>query len=1561
MNPTPPTTDYQAELAGLPLEEQEAYIRSWKTYLQDLPRPAYMHQLTTLTRQFGPEFASMVIQPEPVMKAAEPPPIGEVPAQELEQKLSWYQKPFAWAAEQPVLKPAIAGLEMYQNKYITPAAMIAASPFSPKLRAELGGRMPFSIPEEERKEIWSESDMPWLLKTGAELAVDPLMYFGWGIAPKAMRMAQKAGLTTLAKAIKPAATLEEAYIKASAVPIKALGKQLKKIPAIQLGVVGGKQRTIGALFQESARSKVANEPLHVFDLMRNMDAAGGQLGKPLSTTIQDLRMGMVDPAIAGTITNPKQKEVLARLIQNKDVLDLDVIARVIDSFPERAAVALARKETALLAKELGRTVSAKQLGAIAMSKDMYGVWKRTVLSTPWYVMQNVVENFIRPVMVGVNPLKDMNSIVASPIFKRWPIDMQRRALTFAQRWNQQIPENLQWARSVSTGGLTESMSGALALGKKWPTLTAGATLDEQAMLRTFDHMYQSFDRELMAKTSAKTANALIEMEGLWGNAIRDATQGFAPAMTSGQRMAIAKASSVVSDLGATVRSSYPKPPGLTSKDIDIILKVDDLSKLEGQSVMTTSLEVSGKPVDIFVTDGKRVLVTEQISPQMARFTETPKAMGGKKLTLLKETKAALMPTIEPELLEHLKQLSISGSADDVLAAFGEVQRNKTMIIARAVTQAEKGLPDAIRSGIREELPRLWARNDIHGIESLFKKYEVSLPQQIQSYQKQALLQRLSHYKKLVKQQVPQKYQPLYNQLLNRFKYERVADREARLTAAKTLSAFESAMFDANKESMREMESLILGNVIAESIATKDYGKIATYMAIHDQITQSAFSAGDALTTKTFALADVVRFGKNPKVVQQHWDEYIMYIQSEFPDQAAILQAATPDNDLLWATRRAIQDRRWFKVSQDELIAMQMDPNKIPRVVGKDGKLLTMEDYLGKQKAALAGWKDRAVKSFSKRHEAPTAKNQILDRLRDETVRIKEGVSLQELKIQNEAMDLAQEVAYDTFGNYGVRTNLDDIMQGIGMPFWFFPSRSIPFYVRQAMQKPRLGVELMTLQGQAEESNTPTRLFGSINIPGTDYYYNPLAASMLWQLAGQYDWTPGHLGGLEQGQLQMQQKLGMSMGPQWQIAQALVSRLLVKHGQDPVIVGEPKYIVPQHRWLEAVEGMDLPGISQIAGIVSEPFDAYLRAVYGTEVAEWQKRDVEKYLVDMGVNPQTATEEEIQTAWKKYWTRQLLSIPGGVVKELTPIEKARFDAYGEKAKELGFTREQAAGLRRAGESPWTGLRQDQLEVLFADIPAQKLWRYIRPVGLTSQSRPIWEDYIQLKIERETLRGDPENPAKGSRIYKEMELDKALLSGRISPREWKSLYRQNYADYVSRVEQAKADYPLAPQTNEDWEAYRKLLGWDEPVRHPDDIKLDEYYDVMDSSHFENDLGEFDYDAYRRAEQQFFVGLSQSTVDYIKARKARYKTPLRAAYGRDMEKVQPYYDLQDAILGQYPPELTELIEYALRVPDPAIQRAIMMSDPQTLIIMRRIRLAKAQLRFRNPEIDHILRYWSS
>jgi hypothetical protein len=1522
--------NYKAELDKLSSADREAYLTRWQNHLAKLPQPAYVATLTRLTKQFGPEFTSELVQPTQDVREPAPAPKATAPVIEPPEP-AWWQKPIVWAAEQPALKPIFQGLETYQQKYITPAAMNVAQLASPQLRRELAGRQPFDIPEAERTKIWEEKvKLPWIAKTGAELLVDPLMYIGWGIPGALERGATKAGMKTVAKAIHPITSIEEAYIRAAALPIKGAAKVIKKtVPAIVPDIA--ELRATGRLvlrkpLEESARSIVNNLPTHTYDALHSLNKAGEITGKPFSQILEDFRMGIPDTELLKTVTNTNQQRAIKYLQQNANKLDLDTIIKIADKHPDTAASVIGWKQVGLVAKELGLPEVKLATGITGsvqkMANKLYSLWKRTVLQTPYYVLQNTVENPIREIMTGVSPIWDITDFAKLAAFSEHPMDIQRRVISLADRWNKTMPEHVSspFARTPATGGITEAVAGAVAIGKSMPASTVAAYMDDTAIVNTYFNMYNRYVKALMEKTSPETAKALVEIKGLY-SALRPPTTAAEVAEKYGLRYdgQIAGEAHQFSLLEA---APYNLPSGETKLGA-ITFSVDNISD-----------------------------VPKELAKQLKKFGITDRVIPP-------------IIDIEPKLLEHLEQVAITGTADDVIKAFAEIQRNKTLTIARAMNSLEKGLPDVVRSKIKAELPRLWAKNDINGINRLFEELRRTMPSRIETYQKQVMVQRLRSYRDLLRTSVPRKYQPFVTKVLNSFKLSRVSEAEARIASSKSLSEFQQAMFKASQESRRELEALAEATMLTEAIARNVDNKVLeAWYFTSEQINRNAFKVGEELVDRTFAVSDVLRYAKDPAKIQSAWDNYIMGIQSEFPEIAESLRAITaPDADTLWSAYRSIQERRWFNVGQEKLRAMGVDFNQFPRVIGADGKLLTQEDFLQSQLKALKGWEDRVISAWDKRHITPTTKNQLLDTLREQTIAAKESIALQERTIQNQARDLALGTTYSTFGNYATRTNLDEFMTGIGAPFWFFPSRSIPFYMTQMMQKPRLGVELVNMQKEVNESDQPARLFGTIQIPGTNYWYNPIQSTMLWQLADQRNFVPAGMGGLEQGDNWLRNNLAISLGPQWKIATALVERMMGRQLGETPLTAEPSALIPQQRWLDAVAGLRLPVISPAVGLLNEPFDMYLRGVYGDSVAEWSKREVEKTIVDMGYNPQTASKEVIQKAWEKYYIRQLLSIPGGAVKEMTPTEMARFEAINQKASELGLTKQQRVTLRELGESPFTGMRQDQLEAMYEDIPASKLWRYIRPYGLTAKSRPIWEDYIQLKLGRETLLygSDINNPTKGSRIYNEQQFDKALRSSRISPREWKSLYRQNYAEYISKVEQLEADYKLAPKTDQDWEAYREMLGWDEPVRHPDDIKLDEYYETMDSSNFENDIGEFDYDAYKKAEQQFFAGLPQETIDYIKARKDRYKTPLRAAYSRDMEKVQPYYSLQDAILSQYPPQIALLIEYASTVPDPAIQKALMAGNPQALIAMRRVRLAKSQFRLKYPDIDRILRYWSS
>ena len=1765
----PQQSDIMGALGRLPDAEREKYLSTYQEYLGKLPQSAYNSALTRLTNQYGPEFASAVAGP--VIDVRKPVAVPEPQVRDITKPPTAYENPIPWLAEQPLIKPFadMAGGLMqqpilktiseqplvkpivdlygkYENSWIKPAAMGVGQVFSSDLREGLQGRSPFDVSPEERSAMWEENQqIPWIARTALEMGVDPISYVGWGIPGMAEKAALKGGQKALAAGIHALGTVpEELFTQAANLPVKMAGQALKslpvKVPQVSLSEFGATGKFFtgkwGKPFDESARTIAGNTGTHAFDALSGLERAGAEKGKPFSQILEDLRMGIPDQELIGTIKNPLQQRALGHLQENIGKLNMDSWIKFADRHPIETQVGISTELKRLVAQQLGVAADKKATGMIGLAQRLYNWWRPMVLQTPYYVMQNLVENNVRQILDGISPIFDITDFAKLSNLAEHPIDIQRKIISLRDRWMNKMPEaGSILAKTPSSGNITDALTGHLSRGHTMPATTIASYLDDVAMVNTYFNKYNSHVKMLMEKSSPETAKALSDIQAL------------------------------VADL-------------------------------------------TGK--------------------------------------------------VEPQLAEHLGNLAVGGTTDDFVRAMAEVQSNKTLTIARPMNDLEKGIPMAIQDKIKYDLPRLWARNDLRGITNLFEELKRTLPQRIESYQKQKMLSSMKEYRDLSKTNMPANTRTLLTKAINSFKANRIREAEQAAKSHHSLSAFQQAMFDAHVASRRELEDmaevLMVDKALRGSITPEE---LTSWYNTSRAINDGAFGAGKELVDRTFQTADTIRFAKDPTKVQSAWDNYIRNIQSDFPEIAEGLKAIAPNNDDLWHAYRQVQERRWFNVGQEKLTAMGLDYNDIAKVAGADGKILTQEDFLSEQLKALKGWEDRVVDAWDNRHNVgvPSAandlkglqaelgalipnnteykgvqinytinkngfeidvikannqkagagtkvlqeindmadkygvpvkvhaqplagnlpakpvkpvvhpayedatlrakiekldtlqnapieeydklkdeilaelenkgaikneakpiaekirgkdrpnslhaqkdldslqgkgydtsdaedalsdyqgiersdysdaeefsdaraeawdefldkldeieptdtweeqlakvnkdfkdydtaelaynkaassgstmtqeqleawytkqgfkpvgkstagiatvmerpakvgltKNQILDDFREKVIAAKESVAIQSKTIHNQASNTALNVTYGTYGNYAQRTNLDEFMTGMGAPFWFFPSRSIPYYTTQLIKHPGLGIETLSMQKEANESANPSRLFGAINIPGTDYWYNPLQSSMWWQLTNPMSksFNAAGAGGLEQGDNFLRNQLGVSLGPQWKIASSIVERVVANQTGQTALTAEPQAIIPQQRWLQAVAGLKLPQfgvagqlISGAADTLNQPFDAYLRAVYGDTVAEYAKREVEKTIVDMGFNPQTASPEVIKAAWDKYYTRQLWGIPGGAVKEMNPTEQARFQAMNQKAKDMGLNKEQRTTYRDLNESPFTGLRQDQLEAVYKDIPAAKLWRYIRPSGLTTESRPIWEDYIKLKLEREKLLygTDPNKPDKGSRLYTEQAIDRSLRTGKITPREWKALYRQNYDEYINKVDEATGIYKKAPQTDADWEAYRKMLGWDTPVRHPDDIKLDEYYKELDSSKFTDEIGSFDYNKYRDAEQKFLSTVTPEQAAYIQSRKDRYKTPLRATYSNDMVLAQPYYDIQDQVLAQYPPDIKQLIEYAQQF-SPVIQKAYLARSPQALLALRKARLMRDQYRTQHPNIDRILRYWNS
>jgi hypothetical protein len=1662
----------------------DADLAEWKSMYANAPPPVKQIVLSNAVRRFGNTFAQSMLTPD----------VGEIPEVAPTEKpnllgtttpkphVPWYAKPVVEASEHiPGAKQGLGALSWYQQNVVEPTAMTVAGAVQKFIPGEQGiekslrennATLPWQIPTAQRHEAWEETKLPWGVHTGMELAFDPTSYIGWGIPGAISKAAGKAGMSTVAEVAGKFATAEGMYNKVAGYPFELVGKAGKKIPGVTLEYSKGKLLHIPAPFQESIKSRMANEGLRTYDLMSNLTKAGMILEKTPSQILDDIRvLGRLDPMLEKTITNPEQKLLLQRLIKYKDKTPLAMFAATADRLPEITFRALGNYMTGHMGVELGVYAVKPLRGVIGFGNTMYNGWKHTVLFTPFYVVQQMVENPLRLMLTSHNPVSEWGEFAVTGKITEamklrledMPMEMRMRALSFMDRWKQRIPEYAPKGvlnKELSSGGLTDATLGSLSIGKREPHLLIASEADNIAILTHFDKTRQDLMEELLLKHSPETARYITKLKEIF----------------------------------------------------------DD---------------------------------------------------------------PALAGVLDPHIIEHLRTVAITGTPEEMRAAFNRVLQNPYLGATRAMTDMEKALPEIVKLNLQRELTSKLAAGDLEGVRLAFEKARVSLPKRVEDYQKQRMLATLETYQRVLKAKLPKSSQKLMGAILRstKSKMGRVSAAEAELLQSKTLTEAENAMFLASREYRREMdmltENLMLSHALNNNVSNDT---LQAWYDLIDDINTKTIDAGDAFSLRTIKLSRSIHGSKTPsKAVVDEWNTYIMDIQSEFPDIGASMAKSTPNTDLLWSTHRSVKERMWSKASQEKLTGMGIPLDEFPRIVqevpgtplggvdkglaekvlspdelaaynaeyiriaqqqgsgkalddlgiihgnvltkpgeerkistiidtiaaqvqvpgdgpldqvirawvqmpdnqtlqllGKgassspeyleatrsllkdyypDGyirifrggkastskaldreftnvtsskatakdfvaswpnnpngtpllpdindilirvedvvsiasareseliipsellkarmaspisratattqRLVTLEDFVQEQRSALFDWQKRVESTYADMTSGKTvttARDTALMGMQEQAIQLKQTMALTDLTLRNHANDAAARATYEVFGNVGGKTNFDEIMSKV-CPFWFFPSRSIPFYAKQMIQKPRLGYEILTMHERSRDTK-PDRLFGTFKIPGTNYYYNPLQASMLWQLWGAKDYTPANLPPLEAGMRFMNQNLGISMGPQIGIATALATRALGKQGMVENYVPEPQDIIPQNKWLNAVEGLRLPVISQVAGLASEPFDTFTRAVYGTDIAQWQKREVEKYMVDEGVDPVKATTQQIQSAWKRFYTRQLASIPGGAVKEMTTTEAARYEYINKTQKEMGLTSAQIRAFKQTGESAFTGLRQDQLDAIYKGIPAEKLWRNIRPVGLTQKTEPYWNQYLQLKSEKEDLRGTAENPSPSSRIGVQKMLDSALLAGKIDASTWRDLRRENYQHYSDRIEQLNADYPLAPKTDEDWESFRKLLGWEQSVRHPDDIKLQEYYDTLDNSLFENGLGQFDAQLYNAEKDKFMEPLAESTRTYIQNQANKYKTPLEVAFAKDSETLQPYWAVEDTILSNLDPSIAAQIQ-ALGQYDSSIQQIIIGSNPYLSIILRRIRMARQRMEMYNPEISRALLLW--
>ena len=145
-----------------------------------------------------------------------------------------------------------------------------------------------------------------------------------------------------------------------------------------------------------------------------------------------------------------------------------------------------------------------------------------------------------------------------------------------------------------------------------------------------------------------------------------------------------------------------------------------------------------------------------------------------------------------------------------------------------------------------------------------------------------------------------------------------------------------------------------------------------------------------------------------------------------------------------------------------------------------------------------------------------------------------------------------------------------------------------------------------------------------------------------------------------------------------------------------------------------------------------------------------------------------------------------------------------------------------------------------------------------------------------------------------------------------------------------------------------------------NPNDLARREYYQMMYTPDMYDVYGDYRFDEADRREALFVQRYGQSALDYVEEYMgARWEEPTALQMLRQArELLKPYWDIQEAIWRNYPPELRQISDSVmiLERTDPQQAKNILMQYPAILMARRMVALYRKQFKLSSPQIANAL-----
>ena len=568
------------------------------------------------------------------------------------------------------------------------------------------------------------------------------------------------------------------------------------------------------------------------------------------------------------------------------------------------------------------------------------------------------------------------------------------------------------------------------------------------------------------------------------------------------------------------------------------------------------------------------------------------------------------------------------------------------------------------------------------------------------------------------------------------------------------------------------------------------------------------------------------------------------------------------------------------------------------------------------------------------------------------------------KIHNSAMWMAENAGFTVQGNYAKTRNFDEMLRPI-FPFFYFPSRSIPFYLRTGIEHPWTIRGLTLYEEHTREPGKPAALIGYMKVPGLEgIYINPFRPMMGYQFLGAEPLT-----GISQpvmGQVQTAFSMfGFSLAPYITLGAELASRIsevtggpqLTKAGlswQESLQLtrGEPMPILPQFTWArnaaQFATGKYIPEPTQV--------------MFGWNMwPDWYQRQMEKELANMGIDPAVAFSQYATPEMEQAKSDAARNLAGRDLWKITvpirfrhPKELMMYQDMAEALEDYGISKDKQVEIRENGISPMQYLNNHERRNIYLAHPEWEVWTGVISPFLSHEEREAWQQTREFWVEyTQALEEMNENQVTDS-------LKVRTLDPLFSRRDWRENY-SNRGQYKASLWEILANHmPLALITDIRRDSYRAKYGKPIPPIHLEDTAVQAYYGMEPP--LDLDTGQPDLMELQVMQDEFLDSLPPYVREYVIAEVDRPRVredPVEAEWRKDRRKLREWFAVRGRLLQQYP-EWDRMMKQLrhLRGTDPLAARLLTQSAKYKQY-SNMLTEARKALRTVDAELEYILIKW--